>query len=371
MRSLARELEEWTGTKLTDERLRRAIEVHDEIDVYRAALLDGRARLPLSDSALYALLRRGEWLWPGEHLLELRAAVGRIESGPVQRGVPVLVTGYVPEPPGLLETLEGAGAFVGADDYAAIGRRISRRDSERSADPWADLVARYLSQPPCPTRGTDQETRMRHLATLAERGGARGVLVHVQKFCEPELFDVPAIRGPSRRGAFPSSSSRASSSGRSPARPRPGSRLSSSCSPRREGPPDAPPRPIRAGRARPRALPPPPAKSGRSNGPGEAAAPRRGPFGPPLEVDPQAQGADEPPLPAGALRRRRGPGRLGDERLPRRGPPAARLLRGLPGEPRGALRRDADRPRALRRSGEGGLLARPVQLRAHRPRLPC
>ena len=33
-----------------------------------------------------------------------------------------------------------------------------------------------------------------HLAGLAERSGARGVVVHVVKFCEPELFDVPAIR---------------------------------------------------------------------------------------------------------------------------------------------------------------------------------
>ena len=35
---------------------------------------------------------------------------------------------------------------------------------------------------------------MRHLVALLERSGARGVVVHVVKFCEPELFDVPAIR---------------------------------------------------------------------------------------------------------------------------------------------------------------------------------
>ena len=35
---------------------------------------------------------------------------------------------------------------------------------------------------------------MRHLEALADRSGARGVVVHVVKFCEPELFDVPAIR---------------------------------------------------------------------------------------------------------------------------------------------------------------------------------
>jgi benzoyl-CoA reductase/2-hydroxyglutaryl-CoA dehydratase subunit BcrC/BadD/HgdB len=34
---------------------------------------------------------------------------------------------------------------------------------------------------------------MRHLVALFERSGARGVLIHTVKFCEPELFDVPAI----------------------------------------------------------------------------------------------------------------------------------------------------------------------------------
>jgi benzoyl-CoA reductase/2-hydroxyglutaryl-CoA dehydratase subunit BcrC/BadD/HgdB len=61
-------------------------------------------------------------------------------------------------------------------------------------DPWEALVDRILAAPPCPTRSTDQDARMRHLEALAERSGARGVVVHVVKFCEPELFDVPAIR---------------------------------------------------------------------------------------------------------------------------------------------------------------------------------
>ncbi|HET7826082.1 MAG TPA: 2-hydroxyacyl-CoA dehydratase family protein, partial [Anaeromyxobacter sp.] len=61
-------------------------------------------------------------------------------------------------------------------------------------DPWRALVDRCFALPPCPTRASDQAVRMRHLEALLDRSGARGVLVHVQKFCEPELFDVPAIR---------------------------------------------------------------------------------------------------------------------------------------------------------------------------------
>jgi benzoyl-CoA reductase/2-hydroxyglutaryl-CoA dehydratase subunit BcrC/BadD/HgdB len=106
----------------------------------------------------------------------------------------VLVTGYVPEPAALLATLNGAGAFVAADDYAAVGRRVVRAAGEPAADPWRALVDRSFAAPPCPTRGVDTALRMAHLVGLAERSGARGVVVHVVKFCEPELFDIPAIR---------------------------------------------------------------------------------------------------------------------------------------------------------------------------------
>jgi benzoyl-CoA reductase/2-hydroxyglutaryl-CoA dehydratase subunit BcrC/BadD/HgdB len=195
LRELARRLAAWTGRPLEGARLASALRLHDEIDGCRAALLDGRARLPRDDAWLYALLRRGEWLWPDDHLGELRAAIAELAPAPVQRGVPILVTGYVPEPPGLLDVLDAAGLYVAADDYAAVGRRV-RRGAPPGAgvDPFAALVARYLSAPPCPTRGIDQRARVRWLEALFDRSGARGVLVHVQKYCEPELFDVPAIR---------------------------------------------------------------------------------------------------------------------------------------------------------------------------------
>jgi benzoyl-CoA reductase/2-hydroxyglutaryl-CoA dehydratase subunit BcrC/BadD/HgdB len=196
--ALAGKLEAVAGRRLTDDRLAAALRLHAEIDACRAALLDGRAALPLGDPELYALLRRGEWLWPEDHLAELRAAMGRLGTG-APAGLPVLVTGYVPEPPALLETLNGAGVFVGADDYAAVGRRVVRAPGSaapegQGGDLWDALMERQLAGPPCPTRGADQGERLCHLEALAARSGARGVVIHVMKFCEPELFDVPAIR---------------------------------------------------------------------------------------------------------------------------------------------------------------------------------
>jgi benzoyl-CoA reductase/2-hydroxyglutaryl-CoA dehydratase subunit BcrC/BadD/HgdB len=191
---LAAGLAELTGRALDPDRLRWALDLHRRIDAIRMALLDNRRRLPLSGRELYELLRRGEYLWPEEHLAELDAAQQRLEHAPAQRGVPLMVTGYVPEPMALLDALDAAGALVVADDYAAVGRRLPR-DAKNLPDHGMEaLVELSFAGPPCPTRAERQMLRLAHLERLYVESGAAGLLVHVVKFCEPELFDVPAIR---------------------------------------------------------------------------------------------------------------------------------------------------------------------------------
>jgi len=193
LRSLARRLEAFTGRTLDAGRLAWAIRLHAEIDAARAGILDARSRLAAGDPELYALLRRGEWLWPEDHLAELRDFRKRFPDGAGRAGVPVLVSGYVPEPPSLLRTLNDAGAYVAADDFAAVGRRVVRT-APTAADPWEGLQQRYWAAPPCSTRSADPDARVNHLLGMLDRSGARGVILQVIKFCEPELFDVPLLR---------------------------------------------------------------------------------------------------------------------------------------------------------------------------------
>ena len=191
---LADRLAELTGRPLERPRLAGAIGLHARIDRLRGDLLSRRAFLDMTDSALYLLLRRGEFLVPEDHLAELGAAARTLGEERVQRGVPLMITGYVPEPMTLFDSLASAGAFVAADDYAAVGRRVPLSSPGGGGDPLDTLAAKAFAMPPCPTRGGDQDVRMEYLETLYRRSGSAGLIVHVQKFCEPELFDVPAIR---------------------------------------------------------------------------------------------------------------------------------------------------------------------------------
>ncbi|MGC3999451.1 MAG: 2-hydroxyacyl-CoA dehydratase family protein [Anaeromyxobacter sp.] len=191
LRALVGALEAFTGRAFDEDRLAAALDLHEAVDQARAALLDGTATSPLPAAERYALLRRGEWLWPDDHLLELRAALADPER-PRRPGVPVLVTGYVPEPAAFVQVLEEAGARVAADDYAAVGRRVVRARTRGA--PWERLLERYWAAPPCPTRAATQEARLAHLSALLDRSGARGMIIHTVRSCEPELFDVPALR---------------------------------------------------------------------------------------------------------------------------------------------------------------------------------
>ncbi|MCK5801105.1 MAG: 2-hydroxyacyl-CoA dehydratase [Deltaproteobacteria bacterium] len=231
-RHLAENLSALTKRSLDADRLAWALDLHALIDRARATLLAGRDRLALNDRSLYTLLRRGEYLWPEAHLGELEGAVAmitpRAQAFPepqdaTERGIPLLVSGIVPAPMGIFDHLRDAGAYVGADDYAAIGRRVghaawdaatlrqaavavgTRDDAKasdsahtgitsRSRDPFDVLVDRFFDLPPCPTRAATIETRLAHLDRLYAQGACQGVILHAVQFCEPELFDVPAIR---------------------------------------------------------------------------------------------------------------------------------------------------------------------------------
>jgi benzoyl-CoA reductase/2-hydroxyglutaryl-CoA dehydratase subunit BcrC/BadD/HgdB len=194
--AFAAELGRAVDRELDPSRLAAAIELHRRVERSLARVLAERARLAASDAELYATLREWEWMHPEDFALRVEALEQRIDPGAARRpGVPLLVSGMVPEPEGFFEALEQAGGWAAADDYAAVGRRLPAHGEKAGADPVGCVVDRLLSTAPCPTRYHDASARVAHLVSRARRAGAAGVVLHTVKFCEPELFDVPLMRG--------------------------------------------------------------------------------------------------------------------------------------------------------------------------------
>ena len=191
IRALRGKLAEQTGADVSDADLHAAIDAEAEADGLLAELLAARLNLPWSDADFYRLVRAREYL-PADRFAELarEALAAKVEE---QRpGIRLVLSGMVPEPYTLLEAIENAGAVVAADDLAATGRRCYPRTE--GDDPAERIARALLGGPPGATRGSTVRDRAEHLAELAARTGAVGVLFWVVKFCEPDLFYLPQLK---------------------------------------------------------------------------------------------------------------------------------------------------------------------------------
>lgn len=185
-------------------RLAQALETRRAIEIAHRELRAGRCRLPIRERKLMELLREDGHKPAAEHLRDLQRALKQVRKVKEFHSGPGLVlSGIVPEPMALLDAIEDAGAVVVGDDYGSTGRRLPLRDRDDDADPLTQVARRLAARPPCSTTSADSHARMDYLAGLVRRNGAAGLIVHSVRFCEPELFDLPAIRDRMQRDGVP------------------------------------------------------------------------------------------------------------------------------------------------------------------------
>jgi benzoyl-CoA reductase/2-hydroxyglutaryl-CoA dehydratase subunit BcrC/BadD/HgdB len=191
LRSLYHNLADITGRAPADSHLLQCIHREEEADEMLSLLHQMRSELRLSDIEFYRIVRSREY-FPAESFVELARGVKQSSAKSTRPRVPLLLSGIVPEPMGVLEAITEMGGFVVADDLASCGRRLYPPGS--SQDPFQRMAERILNGPPDPTRGSPISERLEHLLKLVDESGAGGVVFYDVKFCEPELFDIPSLR---------------------------------------------------------------------------------------------------------------------------------------------------------------------------------
>jgi benzoyl-CoA reductase/2-hydroxyglutaryl-CoA dehydratase subunit BcrC/BadD/HgdB len=170
-------------------------------DELLAQLHQRSSSLALTQMEFYRLVRAREYL-TAETFYELaHGALSQTVEAP-KNGAPILLSGIVPEPMSVLESIAEMGGLVVADDLACCGRRLY--PPGESEDAFCRMAESILRALPDPTRGTPIQERRDHLLRLIAASGARGVVFYDVKFCEPELYDLPALRIELQEAGIPS-----------------------------------------------------------------------------------------------------------------------------------------------------------------------
>jgi benzoyl-CoA reductase/2-hydroxyglutaryl-CoA dehydratase subunit BcrC/BadD/HgdB len=211
-RSLYRRLEEITGRTPSEAELAASIRREEKADALLGQFHRRRKHLSLTSRDFYRLIRSREYL-PAETFAELAQAATEQATETTWDGVPILLSGIIPEPMSVLDALAEIGGMVVADDLACCGRRLypvgasaptGRCPPGESDEPFRRMAERILHAPPDSTRGSPVQARLDHLLRLAKESGARGVVFYNVKFCEPELFYIPGLRRGLQDAGIPS-----------------------------------------------------------------------------------------------------------------------------------------------------------------------
>ena len=191
---LVRSLEPFFGT-LDPDALGRAVNLGRDLAraLEKLYILRAEGRLEASNVEFYRLVRSVEFMHPDDSLPALRAFAKERECPEPSTSPSIVLSGVLPNPRGLLSLLDGLGIRVGDDDLLACGRRLPGV-CDSGVDPMEAVAVSYFGMPSCSTINAPLGERKARLIERVRQSRSLGVLFHIVKFCEPELFAFPALR---------------------------------------------------------------------------------------------------------------------------------------------------------------------------------
>ncbi len=130
-----------------------------------------------------------------EHTAMVRELIDAFEaeSAPAVQKLPVVISGILTDAPHLNEILDEMGFHIVADDVAAQSRQY-RTDVPEGEDALEALAVKFAEMDNCSVLYNVQKPRVQWIVDVAKTRGAKGVIVVMTKFCDPEEFDYVMIR---------------------------------------------------------------------------------------------------------------------------------------------------------------------------------
>jgi benzoyl-CoA reductase subunit C len=201
MREFLHDLEGIAGRKITDDDIRKSIEVYNENRRLVGELYKFRAQKPWQAPAseAYLVIRAGLLLPVEEHseLLRQYIAAAKAETRPIKDNSRVVVTGmFCEQPPlNLIKSLELSGCYVVDDDFMLVSRWLIG-DVATSGDPVRNLSQAFLhhSMSTAAKYEPNQAEKGQFLVRSVKATGAEGVIFASTSFCDPALLDRPMLQ---------------------------------------------------------------------------------------------------------------------------------------------------------------------------------
>jgi benzoyl-CoA reductase/2-hydroxyglutaryl-CoA dehydratase subunit BcrC/BadD/HgdB len=204
---LARTLEVWGTTAIDDAALAESIAMQNRVSALFSELREKakRSELKGGSAALQEAYNRAAQSSPEENIVFLDGILN--EEADVKKaepGVPVYLFGNVLPEPEAFKLFESCGAHIVSDDLCT-GSRLFAPLETADGDMFMNLARGILGRPSCArTFSSEKPGSMGEtIAADAKNAGAKGVIGHTVKFCDPYIARMPGVREALKREGIP------------------------------------------------------------------------------------------------------------------------------------------------------------------------
>jgi benzoyl-CoA reductase/2-hydroxyglutaryl-CoA dehydratase subunit BcrC/BadD/HgdB len=190
------DLEKAAGVKFDENALKQSNAVYNEHNAVMRGLDSELAKHPEITAVSRCDIFKSAWFMEkGEHTALVRELLEALESGNAgkQDKIPVMTSGILCDSPSLLSIFDELKFHIVSDDIAAESRQY-RTDINTGGAPLDELADKFARMDNCSVLYDPDKKRAGLIVSTAKSRGAKGLVIVLTKFCDPEEFDYVIIK---------------------------------------------------------------------------------------------------------------------------------------------------------------------------------
>ncbi len=196
LKSFKKAIEDWTGKQITDEDIKRGIEIMNKNRQLLQQVYELRknANPPLTGLEAMYMVVSSQMVDKREHNKALEELLQKLPSrtldDPSER---LMILGSEDDDTKFIAMVEDLGARFVIDDHCT-GTRYFNTIVNINGDPLVSIAERYVKRTPCPSKDWPERTRLDRILQLAKEYNVQGAIIMQMKFCDPHELDTVFIK---------------------------------------------------------------------------------------------------------------------------------------------------------------------------------
>ena len=189
-------VEEWTGKQITNDDLKRGIEIMNSNRQLLQQVYELRKNPnpPLTGLEAMYMVVSSQMTDKREHNKALEELLQKLSSRNLDNpGERLMILGSEDDDTEFVAMVEDLGARFVIDEHCT-GIRYFNTEVDVNEDLLASIAERYIKRIPCPSKDWPQRIRLDYILKLAKEYDVKGAIIMQMKFCDPHELDTIAIK---------------------------------------------------------------------------------------------------------------------------------------------------------------------------------